>query len=313
MNSDSGHIPVLLREVIEHIRCTDGGIYVDATTGSGGHAGELLKTCPGIALLVGIDRDARAVAIARKNLEPFHDRVMVLQGNFTELKTILGTISIHQIDGILFDLGVSSMQLNDPSRGFSFMGDGPLDMRMDQNTSVQAKDIINSSSEPELADMLRSFGEERWAKRIAWHILKRRTEGPIATTAELSDIIVHALPRRHFPAKIHPATKTFQALRIAVNDELQNLHTGLDEALDLLRPGGRLCAISFHSLEDRIVKHKLQQWGKGCTCPPRVPQCVCGGTPKVTIITRKPVVPAPAEIQANPRSRSAKLRVAEKV
>jgi 16S rRNA (cytosine1402-N4)-methyltransferase len=310
---DRVHVPVLVKETVEWIHGKDGGIYVDATIGSGGHAVALLETYPGISLLVGIDQDAQAVAIAKKNLAAFHKRATVVHGNFTTLKNILGTLHIAHIDGIIFDLGVSSMQLSDPLRGFSFMAEGPLDMRMDQNSAVQAQDLINTFAASELEEILRTYGEERWARRIARAILKHRSTQPISITTELSRIISEAIPARYRPPSIHPATRTFQALRIAVNDELKNLNHALDEAGDLLNSGGRMGVISFHSLEDRIVKQKFQQWQKGCTCPPRVPQCICGKEKKITILTRKPIIPSRDEVQINPRSRSAKLRVAEKI
>jgi 16S rRNA (cytosine1402-N4)-methyltransferase len=309
---DRAHVPVLVKETVEWIH-GKGGIYVDATIGSGGHAVALLETYPGISLLVGIDQDAQAVAIAKKNLAAFHKRAIVVHGNFTTLKNILGTLHIAHIDGIIFDLGVSSMQLSDPLRGFSFMAEGPLDMRMDQNSAVQAQDLINTFAASELEEILRTYGEERWARRIARAILKHRSTQPISITTELSRIISEAIPARYRPPSIHPATRTFQALRIAVNDELKNLNNALDEAGDLLNSGGRMGVISFHSLEDRIVKQKFQQWQKGCTCPPRVPQCICGKEKKITILTRKPIIPSRDEVQINPRSRSAKLRVAEKI
>lgn len=310
---DRAHVPVLVTEVVEWIHGKDGGIYVDATIGSGGHAVALLQTYPDIALLVGIDQDAQAVASAKKNLAAFHKRATVVHGNFTTIKTILGTLHIAHIDGIIFDLGVSSMQLGDPLRGFSFMAEGPLDMRMDQNSAVQAQDLINTLSAAELEEILRTYGEERWARRIARAIQQQRSTQPISTTTELSRIISEAIPARYRPPSIHPATRTFQALRIAVNDELKNLRHTLDETLDLLNGGGRMGVISFHSLEDRIVKQKFQQWQKGCTCSPRAPQCICGNEKKVNILTRKPIIPSRDEVQVNPRSRSAKLRVAEKI
>jgi len=310
---DRAHVPVLVKEVVEWIHGKDGGIYVDATIGSGGHAVALLETYPRISLLVGIDQDAQAVAIAKKNLAAFHKRATVVHGNFTTIKTILGTLHIAHIDGIIFDLGVSSMQLSDPLRGFSFMAEGPLDMRMDQNSAVQAQDLINAFAASELEEILRTYGEERWARRIARAIQKQRSTQSISTTTELSHIISEAIPARYRPPSIHPATRTFQALRIAVNDELKNLNHALDEAVDMLNSGGRMGVISFHSLEDRIVKQKFRQWQKGCTCPPRVPQCICGKEKKINILTRKPIIPSRNEVQINPRSRSAKLRVAEKI
>ena len=310
---DRAHVPVLVREVVEWIHGKDGGIYVDATIGSGGHAVALLETCSDIALLVGIDQDAQAVAIAKKNLAAFNRRVTIAHGNFTTIKTILGTLHIEHIDGIIFDLGVSSMQLSNPLRGFSFMAEGPLDMRMDQSSAVQAQDIINTCAAAELEEIIRTYGEERWARRIARAIQNHRSTQPISTTTELSRIISAAIPARYRPPSIHPATRTFQALRIAVNDELKKLNHALDETLDLLNSGGRMGVISFHSLEDRIVKQKFQQWERGCTCPPRIPQCICGNEKKINILTRKPVIPSRDEMNVNPRSRSAKLRVAEKI
>jgi 16S rRNA (cytosine1402-N4)-methyltransferase len=313
MGTGREHVPVLVQEVVHYIHSREGGIYVDATIGSGGHAVALLETYPDIGMLIGIDRDADAVACARKNLAAFHNRAVVFQGNFKQIKTILSNNNIDTVDGIMFDLGVSSMQLENPSRGFSFMSDGPLDMRMDQTTSLQAKDLINSLSERDMEQLLRTCGEERWAKRIARQILKRREHQPIETTRDLSDLVLGAIPARYYPRTIHPATKTFQAFRITVNDELKSLESGLDAAIDLLTTGGRLCAISFHSLEDRIVKHTFQLWEKSCTCPPRTPVCICGTVQKARVITRKPVAPNDEELQANPRARSAKLRVAERV
>jgi 16S rRNA (cytosine1402-N4)-methyltransferase len=310
---DSAHVPVLLREVVAWMHCRDGGMYVDATVGSGGHAAALLESCPGIALLVGIDRDAQAAALARKNLAAFHDRAVVMQGNFADIKQILGTLPMQCPDGILFDLGVSSMQLEDPRRGFSFKAQGPLDMRMDQRTGVPAHTVVNTFSAAELEYILRTYGEERWARKIARAIVKRRAQSLITTTTELAQLVAEAIPRRHHPRAIHPATKTFQALRIAVNHELEHLSRALDESVGLLRTGGRLCVISFHSLEDRIIKQKMQQWEKGCICPPRLPRCACGQKKTVTILTKKPLLPGADEIGVNPRSRSAKLRVAERV
>ena len=310
---DRAHVPVLVREVVAWMHCREGGVYVDATVGAGGHAAALLNSCPGIALLVGIDRDAQAIALAQKNLAAFHDRAVVIQGNFADVTQILSGMQIHYLDGILFDLGVSSMQLEDPQRGFSFTSQGPLDMRMDQNTAVPAYALVNTSSAPEIEHILRTYGEERWARKIARTILQRREQSPITSTRELSHLVSAAIPARHHPRTIHPATRTFQALRIAVNDELDHLNRALDESIDLLNSGGRLCVISFHSLEDRITKQKLQQQEKGCICPPRLPRCMCGKQKTITILTKKPLIPAADEMGANPRSRSAKLRVAERI
>jgi 16S rRNA (cytosine1402-N4)-methyltransferase len=310
---DSAHVPVLPREVVAWMHCRDGGMYVDATVGNGGHAAALLRSCPGIALVAGIDRDARAVELARKNLAAFHERAIVMQGNFADIKQILSAVPMECPDGILFDLGVSSMQLEDPQRGFSFKAQGPLDMRMDQNTAVPAYTVVNTFSAADLEHIIRTYGEERWARRIARAILRRRESSPITTTLELAQLVSEAIPARHHPRTIHPATKTFQALRIAVNDELENISRAMDASVGLLSKGGRLCVISFHSLEDRIIKQKMQQWEKSCICPPRLPRCVCGKQKIVTILTKKPLLPGADEIGANPRSRSAKLRVAERV
>jgi 16S rRNA (cytosine1402-N4)-methyltransferase len=310
---DSAHVPVLLREVVAWMHCRDGGRYVDATVGSGGHAAALLNSCPGIALLVGMDRDAQAAALARKNLAAFHDRAVITQGNFADINQILSSMHVHDLDGILFDLGVSSLQLEDPLRGFSFKAQGPLDMRMDQNTAVSAHTVVNTFSAAELEHIIRTYGEERWARKIARTIVKRREQSPITTTTDLAHIVAEAIPVRHHPRTIHPATKTFQALRIAVNNELEHISRALDASVGLLRTGGRLCVISFHSLEDRIIKQKMQQWEKGCICPPRLPRCACGQEKSVTILTKKPLLPGADEIGVNPRSRSAKLRVAERV
>jgi 16S rRNA (cytosine1402-N4)-methyltransferase len=220
---------------------------------------------------------------------------------------------VAHIDGIIFDLGVSSMQLSNPVRGFSFMAEGPLDMRMNQNSAQQAQDIVNRSAASEIEKILRTYGEERWARRIARAIEHQRSAQPISSTTELARIISAAIPARYRSPSIHPATRTFQALRIAVNDDLANLNHALDEAYELLNRGGRMAVISFHSLEDRIVKQKFQQWEKGCTCPPRIPQCMCGKVKKITVLTKKPIIPTRNEVQINPRSRSAKLRVAEKI
>jgi 16S rRNA (cytosine1402-N4)-methyltransferase len=310
---DRAHVPVLEREVVAWMHCREGGVYVDATVGSGGHAAALLNSCPGIALLVGIDRDAQAAALARKNLAAFHDRAVITQGNFADIKQILSSMHVHDLDGILFDLGVSSMQLEDPLRGFSFKSQGPLDMRMDQDSALTAYALVNTSAVSELEHVLRTYGEERWARKIARTIVKRREQSPVTTTGELAQLVSDAIPSRHHPRTIDPATKTFQALRIAVNSELDNITRALDDAIGLLKKSGRLCVISFHSLEDRIIKQKMQLWEKSCICPPRLPRCMCGKIPVAAILTKKPLIPSADELAANPRSRSAKLRVAERV
>lgn len=310
---DESHIPVLPDKVFELINCKRDGIYVDATIGNAGHAYYLLKKCPRMRMLVGIDCDSEAVARAKKKLEPFCHKTTIIHGNFSELKNILEQAGIIKIDGILFDVGVSTPQLKDPLRGLSFNLKGPLDMRMNKNAPLQAIDLINRASADELAGIIRQYGQERWAKRISANIKKHLRQSPIRYTTELSDIVFKSIPRRYHPKKIHPATRTFQALRIAVNDELNALDRGLDAAIDFLKPGGRLCVISFHSLEDRIVKRKFKQWEKGCRCVTSIPFCVCGQKKRLKVITGKPVLPSKEETIKNPRARSAKLRAGERV
>ncbi len=307
------HITVLLNECTAFMQCKKGGTYVDATLGNGGHSLQLLQSYPDIHLLVGIDCDPQAVQRAQQNLAAFSEKATIVHGNFGDVKTVLATEGIHTIDGILFDLGVSTNQLKEPSRGFSFMLEGALDMRMNTSTPLTAGDILQQSSVEELSDLLRTYGEERWAKRIAGRIKEQSMRKPVESTRELADIVAQAIPAKHRPAKMHPATKTFQALRIAVNRELQVLEQGLDQAIELVNSGGRLCVISFHSLEDRIVKNRFKLWAKNCICPPRTPVCGCNHVQKATIVTKKPVVPSGEELQANPRARSAKLRVAQKL
>ena len=307
------HIPVLLNEVLDTINCKKDGIYVDATVGSGGHAEHLLKKYPLIGMLVGIDRDEEALNRTKKKLQPLSHKVMLIHGNFSDIATILPKNEIHSIDGILFDFGVSTPQLKDPLRGFSFDLEGPLDMRMDRNNPQKAQDLIMQLSEQELAKVIRDYGQERWARRISRVIKSRLQEKPIENTTELSKIVGNAIPRRYHPKKIHPATKTFQALRIAVNNELSSIDRGLDGAFGLLKEGGRICAISFHSLEDGIVKKKFNEWAKDCICPPGIPFCACKKRKQLNVITKKPVSPSHEEITNNPKSRSAKLRAGEKL
>lgn len=307
------HVPVLLRETLALIDCRPGGLYVDATLGDGGHAFHLLESCPSIRMLVGIDCDQQAVERARTRLQPFAGKVIILQGNFRQLKALLAEAAINEVDGVLFDLGVSTAQLKDPCRGFSFSAEGPVDMRMDTRMPHTANDLIASLSPPELAEVLKTYGEERWSKKIARRIKDRMNRPQSLTTTELARLVTDAIPGQYRSRKINPATRTFQALRIAVNDELGALSQGLDHAHDLLKKGGRLCVISFHSLEDRMVKNRFRQWSKGCTCPPGLPACACSGTKIFRVITRRPVCPSPAEVAANPRSRSARLRAGERI
>ena len=307
------HESVLRSVVVEHLAPQPGGIYVDATLGNAGHARDLLQHCPEIDRLVGIDCDADAIARARQTLASHAEKIQLEHDNFRNLSQILARLNIAQIDGIVFDLGVSSPQLDTPERGFSFSREGELDMRLDQRTRTRACDIVNSAAETELANLLYDYGQERWSRRIARRIVAHVRTQPIYTTTALAEIIAAAVPRQHHPQRIHPATRSFQALRIAVNDELKSAHTGIEQALEHLRPGGRCCVISFHSLEDRIVKQLFRRWNGACQCPPATPVCCCGATRRIDIITRKPVRPSTTEIDRNPRARSARLRVAQRI
>ncbi len=307
------HIPVLLNETLEYLNCRKNGIYVDATLGHGNHALSILEKYPEIKMLVGIDQDMEAIDRTKKKLKPYLSKTRILHGNFNKLNTILEESGINYIDGILFDLGASTAQLIDPLRGFSFSSEGPLDMRMNRDNPLQAKDLLIKLSAGELEEILRKYGEERWAKKIARRIKEHLLEKPIDTTKELSDLVRASIPKKFYPKNIHPATKTFQALRITLNDELNSIDKGLENTLCLLNRGGRICIISFHSLEDRIVKNRFKDWATDCTCPKYLPVCTCKIKSKVKIITKKPVCPSANEIMANPRARSAKLRVAERI
>lgn len=304
------HIPVLLKETVELLQCKKGGRYIDCTVGAGGHAERILELTSPDGVVVGIDQDEDILKIAEERLKRFGERVRLVHGNFSDIK---GIIKDERADAILLDLGVSSYQLEDKERGFSFMSDAPLDMRMDKKAEITAADIVNKSSERELSDIIFKYGEERFAKRIASFIVNERGSKPVTTTTQLSNIIMKAIPARFRPRDIHPATRTFQALRIAVNHELEILEKSILNAVDILKPEGRMCIISFHSLEDRIVKRTFQRLEKGCICPPKIPICQCGIKPSIKIITKRPVTPSEMEIKANPRSRSAKLRAAEKL
>ncbi len=298
------HVPVMCREVLGYLDCHAGGIYVDGTVGMGGHALAMLdKITPG-GLLIGIDWDEESLSIARKNLASFGDQVILVQGNFASLPLILKELNFNAVDGILFDLGISSYHLERSGRGFSFKSDEALDMRMDMQNPLAARDIVNRFSEKELEKIIREYGEERWARRIAKVIVREREKQQLTTSKLLATIVASAIPQRFHPRKIHPATRTFQALRIAVNRELENLAGGIKGAVSVLKPGGRLCIISFHSLEDRIVKRNFQEMEK---------IGFMDEGPVLRRVTRKPVIPSPAECAANPRARSAKLRVAERL
>ena len=306
------HVPVLLRECIEGLNIKPDGVYVDGTLGRAGHSVEILKRLQ-TGRLIGIDRDETAIEEAQKKLLEFSDKATLVHGNFRELTAILERLGVPEVDGMLFDLGVSSPQLDDASRGFSYMQDAPLDMRMDRSSSLTAYDIVNTWPESELKRILFEYGEERYAPRIAAALVKQRQTKPVESTLELSEIIRSAMPGAALREKQHPAKRSFQAIRIAVNDELASISDMLTGAVDKLKPGGRLAVISFHSLEDRIVKNAFLSREKGCTCPRDFPVCVCGFKQTLRTVTRKPITAGQEELEKNPRARSAKLRIAERI
>ena len=312
MSMEFTHKPVLLQECLDGLNIRPDGIYVDGTLGRAGHSREIAARLT-TGRLICIDRDQAALDAAPARLEGHMDKVTLVHGNFGDVADHLARLNIAGVDGMLFDLGVSSPQLDDGARGFSYLQDAPLDMRMDQTASLTARDVVNGWSQEELKRILWQYGEERYSGLIAAAILRRREQDPIETTVELADIIRDAMPAKARREKQHPAKRSFQAIRIAVNDELGEVERMLDSALDLLNPGGRLAVISFHSLEDRLVKTAYGGWAKGCTCPPDFPVCVCGKTPKVKLVGKKPIVSGETELNENPRARSAKLRVAEKL
>jgi len=306
------HLSVLPDEVIRFLEPADGKTYLDGTVGGGGHSALILKKAPQ-AVLIGIDRDQAALTAAGARLAEYGNQIRLLHGDFADVSGHLGTLGIAAIDGFILDLGVSSHQLDTRERGFSFQQDAPLDMRMDTSNGKTAADLLNELPERQLDQIIAEYGEERWAKRIASFIVKERTESPITTTFHLVDIIKGAVPKAKWDERIHPATRTFQALRIAVNSELDSLEQGMRAALELLKPGGRGVIISFHSLEDRIVKHIFREYAEGCTCPRQMPVCVCDKQPRVKILTGRPVTATQEETDVNPRSRSAKLRAVVKL
>ena len=306
------HVSVLLNECIESLKIRPDGIYVDGTLGLGGHSSEIAKRLK-TGLLIGIDRDETAIERAGARLAPYGERVRLVHGNFSDVASILDRLGFDAVDGMLFDLGVSSPQLDEAQRGFSYMQDAPLDMRMDGSASLSAHDVVNTWPEDRLKQILYDYGEERYAPRIAAAIVRARQERAVETTLELVEIIRSAMPAAALREKQHPAKRSFQAIRIAVNDELGAVQTMMDTAPDKLRPGGRLAVISFHSLEDRIVKNGIRRREDGCTCPRDFPVCTCGFVQTLRSVSRKPILPSPEEQAANPRARSAKLRVAEHV
>jgi 16S rRNA (cytosine1402-N4)-methyltransferase len=309
----SFHTPVMLEKVLQSLRCKPGGIYVDGTLGGGGHARAILENTAPDGLLIGIDRDDDALLESEKRLQSFGQRKILIKGNFADIGEILTNLNIRKVDGILLDLGVSSHQLDTADRGFSFSLDAPLDMRMDQSSRYRAYDLVNLSPEKELRKVIRDYGEEPMAGRIARAILAKRASAPIRTTIELADVVCRAVRRQGVRKKVHPATRTFQAIRIAVNQELSNLSTAMDAGIDQLGQGGRFSIISFHSLEDRIVKETFRSWEGRCQCPPGLPVCQCQREAKLMVLTRKPLRPEADESETNPRARSARLRTAEKI
>ncbi len=307
------HVSVLYHEVLMQLAPHSGGVYVDGTLGGAGHARGVLEATGPDGVLYGLDRDDAALAAAKVVLSPFGERARLIKANFAALVEVLGREGVRSVDGIVLDLGVSSHQLDTGERGFSFQQDATLDMRMDISVGPTAADLVDGLDGEELERIISAYGEERWARRIAEFIVRAREVSPIETTAQLVDLVKGAIPRAKWEDRLHPATRTFQALRIAVNDELGSLEKGLTAGISVLKPGGRIVVISFHSLEDRIVKRVFAEFATGCTCPKSFPRCVCGKLPLLRKVTGKPIVAGPEERSANPRSRSAKLRAAEKL
>lgn len=305
------HVPVMLMPCIEALCINENGTYADGTLGGAGHSSEIAKRLKG-GLLIGFDRDPAAINVSSSRLASFGERVKLVNRNFSQVKTVLRELQIRGLDGALLDLGVSSHQLDEASRGFSYMHDAPLDMRMNPNDALSAYDVVNSYTEERISEIIFSYGEERWAKRIAEFIVAERDASPIKTTGELVEVIKKAVPKSARKDGPHPAKRTFQAIRIEVNNELGGLKQSVMDFADSLNPGGRLAIITFHSLEDRIVKTAFRELEKGCTCPPDYPVCVCGKKSAGKVITRKPILPDEQELEMNPRARSAKLRVFEK-
>ena len=310
--SEFTHRPVLLDECIEALAIRPDGVYLDGTLGRAGHSREIVKRLT-TGRLICVDRDQAALDAAEARLADWMDKVTLVHSNFDRVADILDELGLRGADGMLFDLGVSSPQLDDASRGFSYMADAPLDMRMDRSEGLTAADVVNTWPQEELRRILQQYGDERYAPSIAAAIVRRRQERPIATTGELVEVVKSGMPAKALKEKQHPAKRSFQAIRIAVNDELASVDRMLQGAVPRLNRGGRLAVITFHSLEDRIVKNALAQFARGCVCPPDFPVCVCGRTPDVKLTPKKPILPSEREIEENPRARSAKLRVAEKL
>ena len=306
------HVSVLLNETVDGLNVKPDGVYVDATLGGGGHAYEVCRRLGSKGRFIGIDQDADAIKAAGERLKGFGEKVTIIRSNYRDMKPQLQNIGVDKVDGIVIDLGVSSYQLDTAERGFSYRVDAPLDMRMDQRQNKTAADVVNNYSENELFRIIRDYGEDKFAKNIAKHIVMARKEKPLETTAELSEIIKASIPMKFQAKGGHPAKKTFQAIRIEVNQELTVLKESLDTMIDHLNPGGRICVITFHSLEDRITKIKFRENENPCTCPPDFPVCVCGKVSKGKVITRKPIIPSEEEMTENKRSKSSKLRIFER-
>ena len=306
------HISVLLNETVDGLNIKPDGIYVDATLGGGGHAYEVCSKLNEKGKFIGIDQDAAAIEAAGKRLEKFGDKVTIIRSNYCDIKARLNDIGVEKVDGIVIDLGVSSYQLDTADRGFSYRVDAPLDMRMDQRQTTTAKDIVNDYSEAELFRVIRDYGEDRFAKNIAKHIVMEREKGPILTTGQLNEVIKRAIPMKVQKTSGHPSKRTYQAIRIELNKELDVLRDTLDTMIEMLNPGGRICIITFHSLEDRIVKSAFRKNEDPCICPSNFPVCVCGRVSKGKVITKKPILPSDEELEENSRSKSAKLRIFER-
>ena len=307
------HVSVLLNECIEGLNIKPNGIYVDGTLGGAGHASVVCSLLNQDGQFIGIDQDNNALAVSRERLNSVQPKVSLVKSNFVDVKSVLEKLEIKGVDGMLIDLGVSSHQLDEPSRGFSYMHDAPLDMRMNQDASYNAYELVNHMDEEDLYHIIKEYGEERWAKRVAEFIVKERLKKPIETTYELVEVIKKAIPQGARKDGPHPAKRTFQAIRIAVNRELEIIEPTINDIVEKLNTGGRLCIITFHSLEDRIVKQAFKKLEDPCTCPKNMPICVCGKKPIAKVITRKPILPSTEEVEENPRSRSAKLRIIEKI
>jgi 16S rRNA (cytosine1402-N4)-methyltransferase len=308
------HIPAMPKEVVYYLNCRPGKIFVDGTIGGCGHAWKICEKILPDGLLIGIDQDIEAITNAERTLAPYASNIRLFNGNFIQLPDFLSQLKIAAVDGILLDLGVSLHQIENSGRGFSFRKDESLDMRMDKQSGQTAENLINNLAREDLRNLFRDYGEERWAKQIAYKIVTARKQQKIRTTKQLAQIVIDAIPGHVLSKqKIHPATRVFMALRIAVNRELERLNAFMEQAADHLNPGGRLCVLSFHSLEDRIVKQRLKALERGCTCPPRLPLCVCGQKAQIRILTKKVVRPSEEEVSANPLARSTRLRAAEKL